>query len=122
MNKTIECATAGTGWQILGANGTGYADIATMRAAGVEPWPNLDPGGMLQSLTVKTRSGTSNGSGVYVATSRSAAPAAGDGFFVQGGDIFSIPGFAPGVSLERIANVWFKKVGTSDTVCFTGNY
>lgn len=109
-----------TSWLIIAMDGTGYADLATLKAAGKTPFPygnattpGLDPGLFLQSLSVENV--TDPTKSFAVAWNTAVAPTGDSATLIPG----NIPQFTfPGT----VWNVWVEKsVGTNHLV-FTGLY
>ena len=108
-----------TNWHIVATDGTGYATLAALKAAGKKPFgcAGLDPGLFFQVVNVTTDNGSAGtSSGGYIAFNRTVAPAStpqGEGFMSPG-----LNRTYPG----RFWNVWVQKLATTDRWFFEAKF
>ena len=109
-------------WRVLGKDGTLYASISALRAAGTVTWPGLDPGAFLQYITARSAAGSppfTDGSSFEIAFNQATAPADTGlppvGRLISGaGQTLNDPG--------PIWNVWVKSNTPSDWIELSGGY
>lgn len=114
-------ATSSTGWQIVGLKngGTGYADYATLVAAGDTPFPGSPtdfPLGLPKMLARSVASGgVSDGSPFALKTQGINTPSAEDDLISGSGQTYILED-------DSIKAVWIKKSVAGDTVLLTGYF
>ena len=106
----IRCSTAGTDWQLLGANGTGYATHVALLAAGTHPAPgppsSFPTGAPRMMGQIFTSAGAPSADDVKIATNTLIAPTVADATFT-GADVLV-------EDAGGITSVWFKKETSGD--------
>ena len=102
-----------TAWGVVATDGTHYPTIVLLQAAGKKQFPNNDPGGFTELLTLRSVAGTTDGSGFFYMVNLIAAPdtltPALPGEFVSGsGQTITTRG--------QVYNLWIKKTVGTDTI------
>ena len=112
----IKDATSSTAWQCLASDGSGYASLAALAAAGKRLFPGLDAGGFLQRCILSSEGITGSGGGAfYVALNLSTQPVDDSvGILVLPGTVFEFRG--------KVYNIWFRKLASSDKIVADGRY
>lgn len=122
--KTVQVTTSTASWRAVASDGSLHTDLSAMATAGKVPFPGLDPGGMLASLTMRSiTSAGADGSAFYFKLNNPGVPADTEADLCGGsGQRISLPGFAPPVSLLQIHNVWIRKLTAGDYIILRGDY
>jgi hypothetical protein len=117
----VQDTEASTDILVIAMDGTGYADLTSLIAAGKTPFPfgtvaepGLDAGMFLQSLSVENVTDPTNSWRIAWNT----GPAAPDG-----DSMTLIPGGTAQITIPGpVNNVWLQKSDTGDTLTMTGLY
>lgn len=112
-----QCSTNSTGWLLVATDGVGYADYASLLAAGKTPFPGSPsdfPTGIPNMIARTAASGgTTDGGSMAIITNTLATPGAED-------DLVSASGQTLSYTDEAIKCVWVKKTTGTDIAILTG--
>lgn len=122
MDKIVKYTTNSTSVVVIASDGTGYATIAALLAAGKKCYPGLDAGMDLSNLTVYTEDGAGgDGDPVYYTTNQTTAPTTATMRMVSGGgQKFTVEGVNR-KNLIPIRNVWISKTTGTDYAVLAGD-
>ena len=112
----LPCAAtpADTSWYVVAQDGTTYASLALLLAAGKRTYPGLDGGGKIDSCLIRSiDTGGADGSAFDVAQDKAAAPTNPDDLVSGSGQQVSL--------VCPFRNIWIRSNGT-DTILIDGRY
>ena len=116
-NQITQQAVPGdTSWRIVASDGTTYTSTALMLAAGRVPFPSLDPGMFLQTITLRSVNAGADGSPFYYAKNPNPTPPTG-----TNGQLVSGSGQQM-VAAGNVWTVWVKLTAATDTIELLGQY
>lgn len=114
----VQSQTSGTNWQILATDGVGYADYASLLAAGKTAFPGSPasfPMGVPRLIVESLASGNvTAGSLMQIATNTLISPASQDAL-IPSGDVLVYED-------SDVKNVWIKKSVAGDVPILTGMF
>lgn len=114
-------------WVVIATDGTSYASLALLAAAGKRPWPQsytlsgtitpgIDPGmNMLGPLVAQSDAGGANGSPFYIEINQATAPVSDNPGALAGGT-------ANYADVGALNNVWVRMTSLSDKLRLTLRY
>lgn len=111
----LQVVPATTSWVVIASDGTTYATVALLLAAGKQPFPKsdgtrgLDLGMKVQSLTLSTVNTGAAGSAFYVAYNPQTQPSGTAAELVQPGGVYFVE---PG----NITQLWVSLTASGDTL------
>ena len=100
-----------TSWRVIASDGTTYTTLAALLAAGKTPYPGLDPGAYLQSLSIVSVAGGAPGSAFSFRKNPLTTPTTGQ----------LVPAGVTWVMSGKVETIWVSTNGT-DSLNLHGAY
>jgi hypothetical protein len=103
----VQDTDAVTTWHVVATDGTGYASVAAIIAAGKRPWPFLPGGSMVNALSLESIAAAGGaGSQFYYAWNTTTTPTTG----------VSVVTGVRQVSPGMVYNLWIMKTVATDVI------